>query len=438
MIELNSLMEILRFLLVFGLIDVIFVNSQTPVKFEINPGCDVLECKNIKFQIVYGRCIGYKESLHYVWYIQEFEYPTLLLARTSDPRSQLSISWKRMINQSFPFDDNFFGSVSFTGNYQHITSSVTILKSLYGYNDTNDSVDILDPSNTILKTFSLNSFSWNVVLQKNRSALLISCNATHESYDQGKIKVVFQPHVKMERNENLPKLLFNNKSSELSFVFNNIEFEEKAYNGVRLALHLNLLGPSQFNTTSSADNNRTIDFVSYQSVNDIFSPKTFIVNHIRWNWEKFDSEIKKLGLVETNYLKWRTIGYTSKSEQSTTFAKVFSLSNATFASLSNNRLLAAFYNSSVIKKSLLIAFGKKGDGFYSSTKHLKLTTIIGFGLAPSDGFSIAAVCVFTLLMGTPMLVLIGCCLTPGLLKYRKMSRRLTINDVKDNEPLIKD
>jgi len=408
---------------------IFFVINSTLSSFTIekNPGCYDDSCGSSPYSLIYIKSISSNESFHYIWsFTPTFDYPTLLLIKSENKSAKIDISWNKYINSSIK-NSELFEAVSIP-DVKLSDLAVIVFDGLYVYDDVSNTGQVNNPSNILLETFLLKDQFWNISLaHDNKSVIFIASNLKGNSSKvyNGNIIIDFKPHSQTERQTENPKILFTNTSSEIIFTFSDINIDG---NNVRLALQTHLIQSIQYKPLNNPKNNQTINFNSEKSIDDEFSPKTFTTDKIKW-------KIAGNQTKNSHFWKWNTVAYTKKNDktQSLTDAKASDIHLFSSYNYENNRLLSAFTNSNLISKSMTVLFGKSNDGFYSTTRYLSWSSMIGFGEPPVDGFSVLSICIFFIVMGFPVVVF----LFTGFYFIIKRFRNETvdINDL-DSRPLL--
>lgn len=93
-----------------------------------------------------------------------------------------------------------------------------------------------------------------------------------------------------------------------------------------------------------------------------------------------------------------------------------------------NRLLAAYFGSPKLKSldvnSVIFSFGLPEDGYYAATNYTSWSSTIGFGVPPTDQFSVLVLCMLFIGMGCPLLVIVLGGFYVGYVRIKRSRRSL--------------
>ena len=395
--------------------------ESTKIHFETNPGCPPTKCKNSKNNIVYGKFLSHHHSLHYIWSLnREIDYPTLVLIKSQDVESTLVVDWDKYLDDGAQSSD-LLGSVSLSGSDQDYSYAVILLKGVSLYKEQQDGTET--SKDNLIKSYSFNHLKLNFTLSKEKDKVLLKFTDS-SVLSRPTIQVKFEPHLKIERNEKPPLMLFSNTSSELEFTFTNM-LSDKASMTLEYDVIYNLKYVPHTNNV-----NNSVLFLQTTSINDNILPSLLRTEEV--TWFDFTPAYK---LESTSFFRWRTYAYTCKNATEDTDCVIGAQANSigfdTLADKSRNRLLMAMFSNKLISNSIKLKFGDQDP---LDLKYLKFSTVVGFGSAPVDGYSVVAFSVFVGLLFLPFIVLLSCFVYISVSK----SKHMIIASTSGFEPLTDD
>lgn len=343
--------------------------------------------------IAHSQAVGPNDTLHYVF--ATVGLPTLLVALTP-LHSNIILNCSKFLSSN-PLD-----SVSFKP--RPISVYAMAIPKLIEYDDVNDDADFNKTDNTTTwRIHSLSDLHWDDAnITSNLSANIINVTAS-QSQDQlqfqpnttGSFSIQFEVRGDTVRSETLPRLQFNDNTSQLDIRLNNLEPE---FNHSRFGLELTMV--------TQREPSKVFNLTVHKNLDDEHSPGNFKL--VDWTTE---GESQHRGA----FAQWKPICYrnTVYNTRSASVVKDYGLEGRNTSQLDDMKptLISACQElyRAVEVQAINVSFGLPKDKFYNDTGFNGWILSVGTGLPPSDSLSLTIIIIIAVGLGLPALILsMGC------------------------------
>lgn len=352
------------------------------VSVELNPGLTHPWVLPPGVNLVHVQGLGLNDTLHFL--LCNHGAPALLMVHTNSTQSSVQVDWPSFIKSSSP------RSLKVEPQSSVLYSSALVFTRVWEYDDVNNTAD---PQQTAESSFyppyELQNFIWSdlneTVDQSNRTLQLCGGENT-ESFVNGSLCLQFSAFESVGRDQPWPSLHHNANSSQLHVWLKGVT---PRGNHSRFALEFQSVGDSGFEGRVDV----------YSSIDDEYTPSIFKVS--QW----VSSPVNSTGVW--GYNQWKPVAYRKADPvfEDATPCKHSQLVSMTH--IPQSRLVQAYFTNDTQTYGLNISFGiEKDPAFYSDTKYISWTVLVGLGDPPADSFSTLIIIIITVGLGTPLVIII--------------------------------
>ncbi|KAK2588272.1 hypothetical protein KPH14_004295 [Odynerus spinipes] len=368
-------------------------------------------CTNNKnWTTLYLRAEGSNDTLHYLW---DFGgKPSILMALTS-PAATLNITCEDFLLRK---------NNSITFSQDPIYTIGIIINRIIEFNDVNDTAVINIADVTNINVLRPEFFRWS---RKSLSVIGDSVGLDMEgnSYNDtaknitryGSIKLSLRGFCFLDHTETTPHMLHTENSTQVDFIFDNIQTNE-TFSNSRFAIELLMVGDGNPDRILVIDPKKSLD--------DEHTPGIFEVIEVRVPAFDRTDKMESTG----GYLQWRPVSYVTASRDATLSTETIQYPPSKVSNRVNavkNTMLYCYYGEdakNLLVQSIIVSLGSKGDGFYKKTHYTTWTFIIGYGIPPDEQFSNLVIMIITIGLGLPLIIIFA---TGIYVCFRSMSKRHT-------------
>ncbi|KAG7225301.1 hypothetical protein INR49_007148 [Caranx melampygus] len=339
------------------------------VSIELNPGAPMIPPGG---DLLHLRAVGGDDTLHYLYCSQGA--PTLLLVHTNSSSSTLKVDWKQFLAR------NTSGSVRVEPESSIQYSSGVVFSRLWEYDDVNDTAD---PTSDLLTPYELQNFTWSRLNLSGPVSLL--CGSPSNA--KGSFCLQLSVFDSEGRGQSWPRLIHTANSSQVKVWLDGIL---PRTNHSRFMLELEAVGEAYPLSRVEVR----------QSIDDEYTPSIFKVS--QWV-SSVNGSSDILG-----YIQWKPVAYRQSHpmmEDATPCRHSDPQPQSSEMTAAVSGLIQAFY-SNPESYGLNMSFGLAGEPFYSSTRFLSWTVLVGVGSPPVDSFSALVVVIMAVGLGTPVVILL--------------------------------
>ncbi|XP_029369299.1 glycosylated lysosomal membrane protein [Echeneis naucrates] len=341
--------------------------SKRQLTVQLNPGSTAPPPDG---DLLHVRAVGDNDTLHYLFCSQGA--PTLLLVHTNSASSTVKVDWPLFLAR------NTSGSLRVEPESSILYSTAVVFSRLLEYDDVNDTANPSD----FFPPYELQSFTWSHLNLSGPVAVLCGSNNS-----TGSLCLQLSVFDSEGRGQAWPRLKHTVDSSQMLVWLDGLL---PRANRSRFLLELQAVGGA--NPLSRVE--------VHQSIDDEFTPSIFKVS--QWVSSVNDSS----GIL--GFVQWKPVAYRQPNP---------SLENATPCRHSDPRpqsgqmiaaasgLIQAFYLGPEAF-GLNVSFGIATEPFYSATRFLSWTAVVGVGSPPVDSFSPLVVAIMAVGLGTPVALLL--------------------------------
>ncbi|XP_014784683.1 glycosylated lysosomal membrane protein [Octopus bimaculoides] len=319
--------------------------------------------------LVYTKAVGNDDTLHYIY--SSAELMSLLAIKTvNDAKLKLSCS-------EMP------PSVTLESPTSEIYSFGIIFNQIIAYNDSSDSANLLGSNYTEWQNYSTGDMIWKISQNKtkpNENLVVL------ESFrGNGSFQFAFQVSDDVRQTQ-LPHLQLNDNLTLVGFSADGVPAD---FVNSRFAL----------NATYISSYQSKFDINSVKSLDDEYTPGVFKVT--TWSSHKKSYH---------SFMQWKSVCYlTNKYERKdSSSVQVYDLRNSTAGAVNESVAFKFFkMRHDISMKSTYISFGLANDEkYYNTTQFTSWFFITGFGEAPVEKISVAAIIIIAVGLGLPVLLII--------------------------------
>ncbi|KAM6972991.1 glycosylated lysosomal membrane protein [Aplochiton taeniatus] len=358
-------------------------NKMFAVSLELNPGANSLPPG---VDLLHVRAQGVNDTLHFLLCSQGA--PTLLLVHTNSTVSKVQVDWPAFLTR------NATGSLKVEPESSIVHSSAMVFTRLWEYDDVNDTADPDSvPRSSFLPPYELQNFTWsdmNRTLDPAAHTATLCGGDGSSSFINGSFCLQLSAFESEGRDRGWPSLLHNANSSQMKVWLSGVS---PRANQSRFSLELQAVGGA-----SLMDR---VDVV--RSIDDEYTPSIFKVS--QW----VSSPPNQTSTV-LSYAQWKPVAYRQP-------VPVFEDSTPCHHSgpvpvpqrerpAAASGLVRAFYGPEPPAAGINMTFSIAGDPYYSVTKFLSWTMLVGLGTPPVDSFSPLVLSIMAVALGTPMIILL--------------------------------
>ncbi|XP_067267406.1 glycosylated lysosomal membrane protein [Chanodichthys erythropterus] len=352
------------------------------VSLELNPGLKPPSSLPPGAVLVHARGLGLNDTLHFL--LCNHGAPALLLVHTNSTESAVRLDWPVFINRSSS------GSLRVEPESSVTYSSALVFTRLWEYDDVNNTAD---PQKTAESSFyppyELQNFIWsdlNSTVNQSDHVITLCGREKSESFLNGSLCLKFSVFESAGREQAWPSLLHNANSSQLRVWLEGVTPQG---NNSRFALEFQSVGDSGFQGR--------VDVRS--SIDDEYTPSIFKVSQ----WVSFP--LNSSGAW--GFSQWKPVAY-RKPEP--VFEDATPCRHSPLVSVSRvppSALVRAYFRDDPQIHGLNISFGiDKDPVFYSDTRYVSWTVLMGMGEPPADAFSTLIIIIIAVGLGTPLAIII--------------------------------
>lgn len=352
------------------------------VSVELNPGLTPPSVLPPGVGLVHVRGLGLNDTLHFL--LCNHGAPALLMVHTNSTESEVHVKWPEFINHSSS------GSLSVEPPSSVLYSSALVFTRVWEYDDVNNTAD---PQQTAESSFyppyELQNFIWSElsvgVNQSDHTVKLCGGEKT-ESFLNSSICLQFSAFESVGRDKPWPSLHHNANSSQLRVWLDGVT---PRGNDSRFALEFQSVGESGFEGRVDV----------HSSIDDEYTPSIFKVS--QW----VASPVNSSGVW--GYNQWKPVAY-RKPEP--VFEDATPCKHSQLVSVNRiprSGLVQAYFTDDPQTYGLNISFGiAKDPVFYSNTKYVSWTVLVGLGEPPADSFSTLIIIIIAVGLGIPLVIII--------------------------------
>ncbi|XP_043089039.1 glycosylated lysosomal membrane protein [Puntigrus tetrazona] len=387
-------MSMVKAYLIFSVLFVVFGtplgflgNGDTfrrEVSVELNPGLTPPSVLPRGVALVHVRGLGLNDTLHFL--LCNSEAPALLMVHTNSTRSAVQVDWPAFLNHS----SSSSLRVEPESSVQY--RSALVFTRVWEYDDVNNTAD---PQKTAESSFyppyELEKFIWSelsVTANQTEPTVKMCGGETSESFLNGSLCLQFSAFESEGRDKPWPSLRHNANSSQLRVWLDGVT---PRGNNSRFALELQSVGDS--------GSEGRVDVRS--SIDDEYTPSIFKVS--QWVSSPVNSS------SVSGYNQWKPVAYRKPQP---VFEDATACKHSALVSVNRiprSGLVQAYFPERSETSGLNISFGiAKDPVFYSDTKYISWTVLVGLGEPPVDSFSPLIIVIMTVGLGTPLaIILVG-------------------------------
>lgn len=367
-------------------------------------------CPEKNWTTLYLRAEGLNDTLHYLW---DFGgKPSIFMALTS-PFAELDVACDDFIQRKY-------NSVAFS---EEPTYNIgIIINRIIEFNDVNDTAVVNIANVTNINVLRPDLFRWS---RKSLSVIDDSVGLDMEgnSYNDtaknitryGSIKLSLRGFCFLDHTVTTPHMLHTENSTQVDFVFDNIQMNE-TFSNSRFAIELLIVGGGNPDKLMIMDRKKSVD--------DEHTPGLFEVIEVRTPAFQRTEEKENTG----GYLQWRPVSYIAPDRDFTNSTETMQYPPYKVANRVNaikNSMLYCYYGEGakdLLVQTIMVSLGSQGDGFYKKTRYTTWTFIIGYGTPPNEQFSNLVIMIISIGLGLPLVIMF----VAGLyVCFRSMSKRHT-------------
>uniref|UniRef100_A0A8C1UZV1 Glycosylated lysosomal membrane protein n=1 Tax=Cyprinus carpio TaxID=7962 RepID=A0A8C1UZV1_CYPCA len=352
------------------------------VSVELNPGLTPPWVLPPGVGLVHVRGLGLNDTLHFL--LCNHGAPALLMVHTNSTQSVVQVNWPVFINHSSA------GSLKVEPQSSVQYSSALVFTRVWEYDDVNNTAD---PQQTAESSFyppyELQNFLWsdlNETLDQSGLTVKLCGGERTESFLNGSLCLQFSAFESVGRDQPWPSLHHNANSSQLHVWLNGVT---PRGNHSRFALEFQSVGDSGFQGRVDV----------HSSIDDEYTPSIFKVS--QW----VSSPVNQSGVW--GYNQWKPVAYRKAVPvfEDATPCKHSQL--VSMKRIPHSPLVQAYFTEDPQTHGLNISFGiDKDPVFYSDTKYISWTVLVGMGEPPADSFSTLIIIIITVGLGTPLVIII--------------------------------
>uniref|UniRef100_A0A672JS28 Glycosylated lysosomal membrane protein n=1 Tax=Sinocyclocheilus grahami TaxID=75366 RepID=A0A672JS28_SINGR len=346
------------------------------VSVELNPGLTPPSVLPPGVGLVHVRGLGLNDTLHFV--LCNAGAPALLVVHTNSTQSAVQVDWPVFINRSSS------GSLRVEPQSSVQYSSALVFTRVWEYDDVNNTAD---PQQTAESSFyppyELQNFLWTLNVSANQSDLTVTlCGGEKtESFLNGSLCLQFSAFESEGRDEAWPSLRHNANSSQLHVWLDGVT---PRGNDSRFAL--------EFRAALGVTIHSCHDSVTERKIKPLVS---------QW----VSSPVNSSGVV--GYNLWKPVAYRKPQP---VFEDATPCKHSQLVSVNRipqSGLVQAYFTDDPHTYGLNISFGiDKDPVFYSDSKYISWTLLVGMGEPPADSFSTLIIIIITVGLGTPLAIII--------------------------------
>uniref|UniRef100_A0A8C1NIA2 Glycosylated lysosomal membrane protein n=1 Tax=Cyprinus carpio TaxID=7962 RepID=A0A8C1NIA2_CYPCA len=378
----NSICSVL--FVVFGAALGILGNGDTfrrKVSVELNPGLTPPSVLPPGVGLVHVRGLGLNDTLHFL--LCNAGAPALLMVHTNSSRSAVQVDWPEFINHSSA------GSLRVAPQSSVQYSSALVFTRVWEYDDVNNTADPQQTAETsFYPPYELQNFLWSLNVSVNQSDHTVTlCGGEKtESFVNGSLCLQFSAFESEGREKVWPSLRHNANSSQLRVWLDGMT---PRGNHSRFALEFQSVADSGFEGRVDV----------HSSIDDEYTPSIFKVS--QW----VSSPVNSSGVV--GYNQWKPVAYRKPQP---VFEDATPCKHSQLVSVNRiprSGLVQAYFTDHPHTSGLNISFGiDKDPVFYSNSKYISWTVLVGLGEPPADSFSTLIIIIITVGLGTPLAIII--------------------------------
>ncbi|XP_073678305.1 glycosylated lysosomal membrane protein-like [Garra rufa] len=352
------------------------------VSVELNPGLKPPSVLPPDVGLVHVQGLGLNDTLHFL--LCNRGAPALMLVHTNSTQSIVEVDWPSFINRSSA------GSVKVEPQTSIQYSSALVFTRVWEYDDVNDTADPHQTSESAFyPPYELQNFIWfslNATFDQTDHTVTLCGGEKTESFLNGSLCLQFSAFESEGREKAWPSLLHNANSSQLRVWLNGVT---PRGNDSRFALEFQTVGESGFEGR--------VDIRS--SIDDEYTPSIFKVSE----WVSFP--VNRSGVW--GYNQWKPVAY-RKADPA--FEDATPCKHSELVSVNQipqSSLVQAYFTDDPQIYGLNISFGiAKDPVFYSATKYVSWTVLVGMGEPPAESFSTLIIAIIAVGLGTPLVIII--------------------------------
>lgn len=378
-------------LTIFTLLVSAAIAEDGTMQASVNPGCH--KCTSDD-QLVYAKAGVMNQSVHHLWSSLSDDYPTFLLAQSSENES-MAINWDKLLKGSN-------GSI----NGSSIVNDVAlVVKDIRFWNDTQKSgvFNHSDPSTT--KNLAGQIFQKNVTLTKDghsAKAVLVFSEVEESNVT---VTLILSAAASEGRADDLPHLLMSPTSFHVQIIITGDP--RLNYTNCRIVLDMDV-----FHRTGN------VTIGSETTIDDEFSPGVFAVSTAHINAQD-DSQ---------SFITWKSVAY-NKVDRIIAHTVDTNVKFGEPKKSTGGKVITGFFSDRDFQvSSLNVSFGGAKDSFY--TEFNSFSFVVGVGVPAKDGLSFLVQLIIWIGFGIPALALI---VAAVYLTVKRMRRSRA-----SREPLLRD
>ncbi|XP_071778385.1 glycosylated lysosomal membrane protein [Centroberyx gerrardi] len=360
-------------------------NEQRKLSVELNPGLTPSAPPPPPgVALLHVRALGRNDTLHFLLCSQGA--PALLLVHTDSASSAVQVDWPAFLAR------NTSGSLRVEPQSSVLFSSAVVFSRLWEYDDANDTADPqrLPPSG-FFPPYELQNFTWsgldNRTLDPAAPSARLCGGDGSPGFANGSFCLQVSFFASEGRGQDWPRLLHTANSSQIRVWLDGVP---PRANRSRFSLELQAVGGAY-----PPDRVEVL-----RSIDDEYTPSIFKVS--QWVSSPANSSSAAPGFVQWKPVAYRRPGPVLEDATPCRHSAPLPPRRAPPAS----GLLRAFYGPEPQTSALNVSFGLTGEPFYSSTRFLSWTFLVGVGSPPVDSFSPLVLSIMAVGLGTPMILLL--------------------------------
>ncbi|CAM4640677.1 unnamed protein product [Leuciscus chuanchicus] len=352
------------------------------VSVELNPGLNPPSSLPPGVALVHARGLGPNDTLHFM--LCNLGAPALLLVHTNSTESAVQVNWPVFINGSSP------GSLKVAPESSVTYSSALVFTRIWEYDDVNNTAD---PQKTAESSFyspyELQNFIWaelNTTVNQSDHMITLCGREKAESFANGSLCLRLSVFESAGRDGAWPSLLHNSNSSQLHVWLDGVT---PRGNHSRFLLEFQSVGDSGFQGR--------VDVRS--SIDDEYTPSIFKV----FDWVSLPLNSSSVW----GFSQWKPVAYRKPEPVFEDATPCRSSPLVSVSRIPQSALVQAFFTLQPQTHGLNISFGVDKDPvFYSDTKYISWTVLMGMGEPPADSFSTLIIIIIAVGLGTPLAIII--------------------------------
>ncbi|KAG1929043.1 glycosylated lysosomal membrane protein-like [Pimephales promelas] len=352
------------------------------VSVELNPGLAPPSSLPPGVALVHARGLGLNDTLHFL--LCNRGAPALLLVHTNSTESAVQVNWPEFINRSSP------GSLRVAPESSVTYSAALVFTRIWEYDDVNNTADPQTAAeSSFYSPYELQNFIWsdlNATANQSGHVITLCGRENTESFANGSLCLRLSLFESAGREGAWPSLLHNSNSSQLQ-----VWLDGAAPRGNRSRFAL------EFQSVGDAGFQGRVDVRS--SIDDEYTPSIFKV----FDWLSLPLNSSRVW----GFSQWKPVAYRKPAP---VFEDATPCRSSPLVSVSHvppSALVQAYFTHQPHTHGLNISFGVDKDPvFYSDTRYISWTVLMGMGEPPADSFSTLIIIIIAVGLGTPLAIII--------------------------------